>query len=83
MTGLAKRLSFLFGASSLRTLSISVLWCSLGVNNAHATEALLETLRTEQVVVVTAKEWGSTIGTLVAFERIQGTWKRTEIGEAL
>ena len=110
MTGLAKRLSLLFGASwfntlcfsvlslrivisydlplgivarrtaSLSTLSISVLWCSLGVNSAHATEALLDTLRTEQVVVVTAKDWGSTIGTLVAFERIQGTWKRTEIG---
>ena len=66
--------------AALSTFLISALWCSLGVNSARATDALLDTLRTEQVVVVTAKEWGSTIGTLVAFERIQGAWKRTEIG---
>ena len=83
MTGLAMRVSVWCGSSFLRALSLSVVLCCFCFHNAYATEPLLNTLRTEQVVVVTAKEWGSTTGSLVAFERHQGEWKRTEIsGEA-
>ena len=57
------------------------LLCSL-VGRAFATETLLDTLRAEQVVVVSAKDWGATVGNLVAFERVQGAWKRTEINGA-
>ncbi len=71
-------------AKSLIRLSVNALFCSLSlcVSTASAAEPLLNTLQTEQVVLVTAKEWGSTTGTLVAFERVQGAWKRTEISGA-
>ena len=79
MTGLATRVSVWCGVSFLRALSLSVVLCCFCFHNAYGTEPLLNTLRTEQVVIVTAKEWGSTTGSLVAFERHQGEWKRTEI----
>jgi L,D-peptidoglycan transpeptidase YkuD (ErfK/YbiS/YcfS/YnhG family) len=67
------------GVLLFRAVVLVVLFFALGVHDAHATDSLLDSLRSQQVVVVTTKEWGSTAGTLIAFERIQGTWKRTEI----
>ena len=78
MTGLAMWVRVSRGASFVRAFTLSVVLCCLCIHSAYATEPLLNTLRAEQIVV-TAKEWGSTTGTLVAFERTQGAWKRTEI----
>ena len=73
-------------AFSLRTLCLGLwlgafLFCLL-MGRASATETLLDTLKSDQIVVVTAKDWGSTSGNLLAFERVQGVWTRTEMSGA-
>jgi len=73
-------------AFSLRTLCLGLwlgafLFCVL-MGRASATETLLDTLKADQIIVVTAKDWGSTSGNLLAFERVQGVWKRTELSGA-
>jgi hypothetical protein len=73
-------------AFSLRTLCLGLwlgafLFCVL-MGRATATETLLDTLKADQIIVVTAKDWGSTSGNLVAFERVQAVWKSTELSGA-